>query len=80
MHKRLTSTLIWLSVLLFAGDRVNASLYPTRPIGNTVLKAGEVETVKWKDSEDKPALKDSPRMRMDLYVANDVSGMPCYLW
>jgi hypothetical protein len=56
-------------------EHSRASLYPTQPVAKTVFEAGVVQTVKWKDSDGKPSLKDTPRLRMDLYVDNEVSGM-----
>ena len=75
MQKRSWSTLVSLAVLMCVGDLANAGLYPTRPVAKTIFEAGNVETVKWKDSDEKPSLEDTPRLRMDLYVNDDVSGM-----
>ena len=53
---------------------VRASLYPTRPIKNTVYLAGKAARVIWIESGRKPLLTKMGTVQIDLYTGHDVSA------
>ncbi|KAI0033080.1 hypothetical protein K488DRAFT_85238 [Vararia minispora EC-137] len=44
-----------------------ASLYCTRPVANTVYKAGEKASIIWIDDGKAPLLADMPKLQLDLH-------------
>jgi hypothetical protein len=50
----------------------SASLYPIKPIANTIYDAGHLVSVEWIDSYKVPHLEDIIINRIDLYLDDDV--------
>ncbi|TFY83278.1 hypothetical protein EWM64_g717 [Hericium alpestre] len=60
-----------LAMLAVGSDLVNAAVYPTQPVKNTVYEAGRSVTVKWKDDGKELLIWEMPNMRIDLYDGED---------
>ncbi|KAG8899018.1 hypothetical protein FRC01_010697 [Tulasnella sp. 417] len=48
-----------------------AALYPTFPVGSTVIPAGEDVVIRWKDDSNGPHLDKLGLLRVDLFLDND---------
>jgi hypothetical protein len=64
--------------LLILASCVQASLYPTRPIENTVYLAGKAARVTWIEGGRKPLLTKMGTVQIDLYTGHDVSAFECF--
>ena len=60
--------------LLTKTTLTEASLYPTKPIGNTTYIAGQAALVTWVEDGVKPLLASLGRMKIDLYAGHNVSS------
>ena len=69
-------TVLFYNIALFLvlASCVQASLYPTRPIKNTVYLAGKAARVMWIEGGRKPLLTKMGTVQIDLYTGHDVSA------
>ena len=63
-----------IAFFLILASCVQASLYPTRPIKNTVYLAGKAARVMWIEGGRKPLLTKMGTVQIDLYTGHDVSA------
>ena len=63
-----------IALFLVLASCVRASLYPTRPIKNTVYLAGKAARVTWIEGGRKPLLTKMGTVQIDLYTGHDVSA------
>lgn len=63
--------ILQLSLLLFVA-RVSASLYPTKPIADTIYIAGQTVSVEWIDDTNDPHIQDMKVSKIDLYLDDQV--------
>ncbi|KZT70569.1 hypothetical protein DAEQUDRAFT_810471 [Daedalea quercina L-15889] len=57
--------------LLLVVSSVAASLYPTRPIANTVFSAGRMSTITWINDDTQPSVSQMGPVRIDLFSGDD---------
>ncbi|KAA1467538.1 hypothetical protein DENSPDRAFT_251109 [Dentipellis sp. KUC8613] len=56
-----------LAALAAVAGTVEATLYPTQPVQNTVLQAGRSATIRWIDDGKSPLMWESRDMHIELY-------------
>lgn len=61
-------------VTLHAATLSSASIYPTKPISTTVFTAGQPAQLKWIEDGHPPLLRDTGKVKIQLFAGNDVSG------
>jgi hypothetical protein len=66
------NVLVFLVVLQLTSIRVLASVYPTKPIADTVFTSGNYEQIEWRDDGRAPHIKDMGLMSIDLYATSVV--------
>ncbi|KAL5511004.1 hypothetical protein ACEPAG_3723 [Sanghuangporus baumii] len=64
------SSILFFVFSLFSAASVNASLYPTRPIANTVFRGGSYNNISWIDNDAVPgfSLAQLGELEIDLWV------------
>ncbi|VDC04792.1 unnamed protein product [Peniophora sp. CBMAI 1063] len=61
----------YVAVVASLAASVHATLYPNRPVANTVYQAGEEATITWIDDGSRPHLNEMPKLQLDLYGPDD---------
>ncbi|TFY70472.1 hypothetical protein EVG20_g2531 [Dentipellis fragilis] len=60
-----------LATLAAVAGTVEAILYPTQPVQNTVLQAGKTASIRWIDDGKSPQMWESHEMHIELYGGED---------
>ncbi|KAI9064754.1 hypothetical protein FKP32DRAFT_1625347 [Trametes sanguinea] len=55
-------------VALMSANCARAGIYGTSPVADTVLSAGRIATVTWRDDQTEPSIDDMGPVKLDLYV------------
>jgi hypothetical protein len=63
---------IFQTSLLLLAARVSASIYPIKPVADTVYFAVQTVSVEWIDYLNNPRLRDMKVSKMDLYLDDEV--------
>ncbi|KAI8986855.1 hypothetical protein BD414DRAFT_461297 [Trametes punicea] len=53
---------------LLSAQCVSAGIYGTNPVSDTVLSAGRIASVTWRDDSSKPSVREMGPVKIDLYV------------
>lgn len=65
-------------VALISASCARAGIYGTSPVADTLLSAGRISTVTWRDDQREPSLYEMGPIKLDLYVG-EVSAVPTVL-
>ncbi|CDO77548.1 hypothetical protein BN946_scf184912.g47 [Trametes cinnabarina] len=59
-------------VALLSVHCAQAGIYGTSPVANTVLSAGRIATVTWRDDQNEPSISEMGPVKLDLYVGESL--------
>lgn len=65
-----------LVLAVFLLQPVACSLYPTKPVADTMYTAGQPAEVTWIDDGQKPLVNETIGFKIDLYAGNKVFMVP----
>jgi len=62
-----------LCILFLHATLSSASIYPTTPISKTIFTAGQPAKLKWMEDGRPPLLRDTGRVKIQLFAGNEAS-------